>query len=322
MSYIRRIVSTFVVGLIALMALQPVYAQTSKPTANGFRISPVRNEVTIEKGKSETVSIMVENPSGLPLKAKAVVNDFVASESEDGQPKILLDNEFAPSHSLKKLIQDVPAFDVAANERKEVKVTITIPSGAAAGGYYGAIRFLPEDTAKNGANVALTASVGSIFLVNVPGNIREHLELVQFGAAVDGKIKKIIVSGPVSIITRLKNDGDTHEKPYGKIQVKDSKGKVVAVQEINNSEPQANVLPSSIRKFETILTNKKWFGHYTVTASYGYTPSNGALINAKTSFWFIPVWMLVVGAILLLAILIGSYMIYKKIQVKRKKLHR
>ena len=144
--------------------------------------------------------------------------------------------------------------------------------------------------------------------------------MVEISAAVSGSTKKIITSGDVSIVTRLENDGDTHEKPFGKIQVKDSRGKVVANVEINDQEPRSNVLPNSIRKFETSLGKKKWLGHYTVTASLGYEPSsNDDLINAKTSFWYIPLWVLVAGFVLLLALVVVVYIIIHRLQNRRSK---
>jgi len=317
MTRFQRLTGVFITALYVVISGGSAYAQsTTSATANGFRISPIRNEVTVEKGKSATVSIMVENPSSLPFKAKAVINDFVASDKEDGEPRLLLDGTSAPSHSLRKLVQDIPNIDFAPNERKEIPVTITIPTNAAAGGYYGAVRFLPANST-NGSNINLAASVGSLFLVNVPGNIKEHLFLEQFGAAVSGTIKNIITGGQVSIITRLKNDGDTHEKPFGKIQIKDSKGKLIVEQEINNDEPRANILPNSIRKFETKISNKKWLGHYTVTGSFGYEPSSGDLINAKTSFWYIPIWLLIAFFVIVIAIIVAGYTVYHKAQMRR-----
>lgn len=322
MKLIRRIVSLLITIIFVSSQNQMLFAQAQgDQSANGFRISPIRSELSIEKGASQTVSIMVENPSSLPVKAAAIINDFQASETEDGQPRILLDNSFAPSHSLKKLVKEVPDTDISAGGRQEVKVTITIPANAAAGGYYGAIRFIPAENKKS-ANIALTASVGSIFLVNVPGDVKEHLALVQFTAAVNGSGKKIITGGDVSIITRLKNDGDTHEKPFGKIQVKNSKGAVVELVEVNNTDPQANILPDSTRKFETKLTNKKWFGRYTVTASLGYNPSDGDLINAKTTFWYIPAWMVAVFSVLMLALVFVAYILYRKIRIRSNRKQR
>lgn len=310
-----------VLTVLALLAIMngSAFAQSTNQTANGFRVSPIRNEMTIEKGKSGTERITVENPTGLPMKVRALINDFIPSDSESGQPQLLLDGATASSHSLKKLVQSVPDFTIAANERKDVYITISIPADAAAGGYYGAVRFVPADNASQ-ANVNLTASVGSLFLVNVPGDIKQHLALEQISAAVNGKTKKFITGGDVSIVTRLKNDGDTHEKPYGKIQVKDSRGKVVANVEINNEEPRSNVLPNSIRKFETALGKKKWFGHYTVTASLGYEPSaDNDLINAKTSFWYVPLWAVIAGLVLLVAVVVAGYILVHRLQNRRSK---
>ncbi len=318
MSKLKRSLNVLLTVFVLISSTGGVFAQSSNssPKANGFRISPIRTELTIEKGTSQTATVNIENPSPLPLKAKAVINDFEASKSEDGQPLLLLNGAFASNHSLKKLIADPPEIDLAPNERKEIKILISIPANAASGGYYGAVRFLPAETV-TGGNVSLAASVGSLFLVNVPGNIREHLELLSFGGASGGSIKKVITGGQVSIVTRFKNDGDTHEKPFGKIQVKNASGKVVAEEEINNTEPQSNILPGSIRKFETSLKNKKWLGHYTVTAGFSYTPSSSELINAKASFWYIPVWMLIGFVVMLIALFTTGYVLYRKMQSKR-----
>ena len=48
----KRTASVLLAGFIFIASsLSPVGAQTTGQTANGFRISPVRNELTIEKGK-------------------------------------------------------------------------------------------------------------------------------------------------------------------------------------------------------------------------------------------------------------------------------
>lgn len=313
----RRLASILLSVVIVGGLSSQVFAQTNGQSSNGFRISPLRNELTIEKGKTQTVNISVENPSSIAFKAKGVINDFLASNSEDGQPELLLDGSFAPSHSLKRLVTDPPVVSFGPNERKEIQISVSVPANAAAGGYYGAVRFLPADS-KNNANVSLTASVGSLFLVNVPGDVKEHLSLEQFGAASNGKIKSLITSGNVVIVTRLKNDGDTHEKPFGKIQVKNSAGKLIAEQEINNVEPQSNILPSSIRKFETKIPNTKWLGHYTVTAGYGYNPSKGELITAKTSFWYIPMWLIAAFVVATVLVTFVGYLAYRSFHNRHK----
>lgn len=279
-------------------------AQSNSETGNGFRVSPVRNEFTIEKGQSETFTVTVENPTDANVIAEAIVNDFVASDSENGEPRLILDeNAPAPRNSFKSLVGDLPDLQLGPRQKKDLPVTITIPENANAGGYYGAVRFLPR-TGEGDGNVALTASVGTIVLVRVPGDLTEKLNLEELSAGANGKTKSFFTGGDVSVIARLKNVGDIHVQPFGKVQVKNMFGKVVKEYELNATEPRANVLPDSIRKFEDSIEKPKpfWFGRYTITANLGFSQGSGDLVTAKASFWYLPVWFLVLLLVLIVAI--------------------
>ncbi len=282
-------------------------------TGNGFRVSPVRSELMIEKGSSETLNVTVENPTDANVIARAVVNDFVASENEDGEPRLILDEDTpAPKNSFKSLVGSLPDVQLGPREKKELPVTITIPENANAGGYYGAVRFVPASSSDSG-NVALTASVGSIVLVRVPGDLTERLNLVELGAAkVGGNVMSFLTSGDVQVITRLKNTGDIHVQPFGKVQVKNMFGKVVQEFELNANEPRANILPESTRRFEDKLNKPKggWIGRYTITANIGYSQGSGDLISTTASFWYVPMWA-VAALFVLLAAIIGAIFWFK-----------
>lgn len=286
---------------------------------NGFVVSPVRSEQTIEPGKSETVSLTVENVTGVKTTAKPIVNDFEASQSENGQPRIILDEtKSAPSNSFKSLVGNLPTIELNPGEKKTMPVKISVPSNAGAGGYYGAIRFIADNQQGADKNVALSASVGTIFLVKVPGNLTESMQLVEFTAAKNGSKGRFFVnSGEMSVITRLKNTGNIHVKPFGRVQLTDRSGKIIEEFELNNTEPRSNVLPNSTRMFEDKLSNSKWIGKYTVSANIGYGTS-GSLITAKTSFWVIPSWVLIVGGILLVVLIVGGYLLYRKVSTGSK----
>jgi hypothetical protein len=296
------------VASVAAAFTAPVSAQGS----NGYIVSPVREELTIEKGKSQTVTLTVENATNNATVAKAIVNDFEASGDETGQPRILLDeNVSAASNSFKGLVAKLSSIELGAHQKKQIDVTISVPQSANAGGYYGAIRFI-SDNDQNDKNVALSASVGTIFLVKVPGNLKEAMELLQFTASKNGSNGRFFVNGgEIAILTRLRNTGTIHVKPFGRIAITDSRGKEVEAYEFNNLEPRSNVLPNSIRKFEDKLKNKHWLGKYTVTANFGYG-SSGSLITAKTYFWVIPTWLFVLMGVVILAIIVGAYMLYRK----------
>ncbi len=298
-----------------------VTAQTSGGSGNGFRISPVRSELTIEKGKSSSLPITIENPTELPTVAKPVVNNFVASDKEDGEARLILEEVGpSPKNNFKNLVPKIEDVQLGPREKKDIQVTISVPEDAGAGGYYGAIRFAPAVTNTAG-NVGLTASVGTIVLVTVPGNLTERLELVEVSAAQSGNAKSFFTGGDVSSIVRLKNTGDIHVKPFGKVQVKNMFGKVVQEYELNKTEPRANILPESVRKFDDALAKPSggWLGRYTISANIGYSQGGGDLISTQAAFWYIPVWALIILLLVLAAIAGGVYWLLKKRDVK---LHR
>ncbi len=286
------------VGVLFLLASGPeAFAQGSKQSVsgqgNGLKIAPVRVDLTIEKGGSREVSLTLENITAFPFTVSGIKNDFIPADDESGEPRIILDEkESAPGNSFKKLVGALPTVRLMPNERRDLKVILSVPKDAAAGGYYGAIRFAPG-TNPGDKNVALNASVGTIFLIRVPGAIKEQLKIESFQIMnpANKNTGALFNSGPVSVVTRFRNFGDVHLQPFGKITVKNFSGKVIEEFEINNTQPRGSVLPDSIRRFENAVKEKKMFGRYVAEGSFGYG-SNGELILAKKTFYVIPFKMI------------------------------
>lgn len=306
--YLHSLATSIVLVVVILSAsfsALPALAanSTASGPGNGFRISPPRYELNIARGASQTVSIFVENLANSQVTAKPIVNDFVAGSQENGDPQLILDPaKSSPGNSFKPLVQSIPNAILAAQERKEIKVTLSVPANAAAGGYYGAIRFQPVYNSSSPANVSITASVGTLFLVTVPGNLTQKLDLASFNATHKGKSGSIFNSGPISIVTRLHNAGNIHVQPFGKILVKNTFGKVVATVELNNASPRGNVLPGTTRKFENALGLKHMLGRYTAQGNLAYG-DNGNIISTQTTFYVIP-YVLIIIVVLLIIFLI------------------
>ncbi|MEI6237900.1 MAG: hypothetical protein WCP03_04865 [Candidatus Saccharibacteria bacterium] len=298
----------FITSIVAIN-LNAVNAQSTQGPGNGFKISPVRYEMVLDKGASEIVKLTIENPTASPIEATVIINDFEANPNETGEPKILLDPSTSVINNSFKTITSTPrAISLAPKGRVELPVTITIKNDSSAGGYYGAVRVVPNNPSEK--NVSLAASVGTIFLVTVPGKLTEQLTLVQFSVAKNGSNGRFFLnSGDMSIVTRLNNTGNIHVKPFGKVQISDNSGKVLQEYEFNNTDPRANILPNSTRKFTDNLKSQKWLGKYTVTANLGYG-STGSLITAKTYFWVIPTWFVVVALTSVLAIVVIAFVLY------------
>lgn len=317
--FMRGVFKRIAIAAVATVALLStgfgiVTAQTTTGAGNGFRISPVRSELTIEKGKSQTLTITIENPTDSNVTATPIVNDFISSDRENGEPRLILDDTSpSPKNSFKTLVESISSVPLGPREKKDINVTIRVPQDANAGGYYGAVRFAPGTTTGSG-NVGLTASVGTIVLITVPGDLKEKIDLVQLSAAQNGSLKSFFTGGEVSIVTRIKNDGDIHVKPFGKIVIKNMFGKTVKEYEVNNIDPRANVLPDSIRRFEDAIAKpgKGWFGRYTVTAHIAPSQGSGQIINGQATFWYLPPWAIITFVALILVILGGGYLLVRK----------
>lgn len=320
---VKRSIALTIALVTALMvvSVSSSNAQVTTGGGNGFRISPVRSEFTIEKGKSQQLTVNIENPTDANVLATPVVNDFISSDNETGEPRLILDDSVAPpKNSFKRLVDALPAVELGPREKKDINVTIRVPDDANAGGYYGAIRFVPSASTGTG-NVGLTASVGTIVLIRVPGDLTERLDLVELTAGQDGKAKSFFTGGDVSVITRIKNSGDIHLQPFGKVQVKNMFGSVVKEYEFNNTDPRANILPDSIRRFEDDIEkpSRGWLGRYTVVANLGISQGSGDLISSSTTFWYLPIWALIVLLLLVLAIAVGGYVAYRRYSIPRPK---
>jgi hypothetical protein len=285
-----------------LISSSTAQAQQSN-SGNGLRISPVRTDLTIEPGKSRIIDVYVDNVTDSPTVLRGVTNDFTASNDESGKPQVLFDDgASAPSHGLRKYVAPISNFTLAPKERKDVKITISIPTGTAGGGYYGAVRFLPASGAGSEKSVSLSASVGSLVLVTVPGDVKTQLGLASFNInRPNGKASTFFTNGKsIEATMRFKNTGNVQTAPFGKINLKKS-GKTIASYEINNTEPRGTVLPDSIRLFQQSFNDKtQSFGKYTVEGNFGYG-NNGQLITTSSTFYVVPLlYILLAGGLIVL----------------------
>lgn len=284
---------------------------------SGLSVSPVRSDLTINPGESKTITVSIKNVTAATTEYQALINDFVVAKGNElGQPALILDDDkYAPSHSLKRYIAKLDSVIVAPGETKNVKVTVAIPKDATAGGYYGAVRFVPKSEV-DGQNITLSASVGSIILAKVSGDIKEDMVISSFdvrqGKEADSGSSLFTTSTNLYSVVRFNNRGNSHEQPFGKIRLLKN-GKVLQETEINNLDPRANVLPDSTRRFNVKLDKVGTFGKYTVEGNFGYG-SNGQLLSASTSFWVVPFGWIIAGLAAIALIVVAIITIPKAIR--------
>lgn len=296
----RRIAFAAIAAVFVItVSSNGVFAQ--QDPGQGLEISPPLVEINTDPGKTETFEIRLRNITTSTLIATPQIDDFVAA-GEEGQPKLLTEEAAEPSpFSIQNWVTPLGQLRLVPQEIKATKVTVTVPKDASPGGHYGVVRFTAAPPELEGTGVALSASIGTLVLIKVSGDIQENAKFEEFFVMQNGKRKSFLEYGPVTFVERIKNEGNVHFKPIGTVRVTNMFGKETAVLSVN--EKGGNVLPASIRKFEQTL-NKKWlFGRYTAEANVQYGGKN---INESISFWVVPYKLIaiILGGLILLVLAI------------------
>lgn len=320
MSLLRRLALymgvLFYLATFSFVGLQNVVAQQG--TGNGLQITPTRTELQINPGEQKTFNITVKNVTQADVRTEVSLNDF-ESDGVSGEPKIIVDPKAErPSSSLEPFIKGLQDFTLKAGESKVVTLTIDAPGDAPAGAYYGAVRFttapLTEEDNNEDRQVTLTASVASLVLVEVSGDITEQIQLrstkVERRVNDGYKAGSFFMNPPSHLAIEVKNNGNSFSRPFGRVTI--NKGsKEVYSYEINDKDPRGNILPKSVRVFRDEIKNVSSFGRYTANISVSHG-TGGEILTQKVSFWYVPAWVIAVIVLLLVAIAVAGYFVYKK----------
>ncbi len=331
--YKNRVFAVILVALIALAALlAPGLTRAQEEGGSGLSISPTRTELSLLPGTSDVVTVSLKNITSGPIDAKVFINDF-EPDNETGEPRIVVDPERKNAASISGFLSGIEDVTLLAGESKDVSVDVTIPENAAPGGYYGALRFqaVPVGSSTNqtgGSEVSLTANLLSLVLIEVPGDIEQKVAVNSVRAYLDTNAGSIFTKKPNFVGIKIENKGNSFVKPFGRVSVKNFRGNEVFTYELNDSNPRSNILPTSTRIFKDRLTNleKKSVnglevtnetspitspGRYTITADVSYG-NGGEVFTVSSTFWYIPGWLMIVLGVLLLGLILGAYMLYRK----------
>jgi hypothetical protein len=290
-----------------LMTFSPFTSMARAQTAasgSGLSISPTVSQLTIKPGASDHINITLKNVTVDDVVAKGEVDDFT-SDNVDGNPKITTNQHQVSPNSIRKFVTNLDDVPLSKGEQKTVILGIEIPKDTPAGAYYGIIRYraVPKVLASPGAGqVALTASVGTIVLVTVPGNIREQVQVKGIHVYRGAHEGSFFVRPPDKVGITINNFGNGFERPFGTVEVHDMFNKTITSFPFNNPKELGNILPNSGRTFTNNVKGLKKIGRYTVLASVSY--GNGSqVLTLKKTFWYVPYWLVII-VLLVLATLI------------------
>jgi len=311
----------FFIGLILVssvftrFAVAPVSAQTTNSNAaQGIEISPALVELNAARGKDYNITLMITNVTASDLAYSSSVNDFRASD-ESGSPHIIMDDELTlpATASVKTWVDILPQFTLQAKKSETVNVKIVVPTDAEPGGHYGVLSFTGTAPELTDNSVGLSASAGVLLLIRVDGAITEKANLAEFYSQQGGKqswfFETSSKDSPITFVTRIQNEGNIHIKPVGSIELRDMFGGIVSTLTVNGEK--SNVLPTSIRRFESQYNSDWMIGRYTANLTLGYGTTGQAITNT-ISFWVIPYKIILAGILVLVTII---YILSRMIKV-------
>jgi hypothetical protein len=335
---------SFVLLIAAPLAFAQESGDTSTGTniANGMRISPTRTELSILPGESKDFSITIKNVADVPLTLESSINDF-ESDGVTGTPQIIVAENRQVSTSVREFVEGLGEVQLAPDESKNVDFTVTLPTDASPGAYFGALRFTivanGDGITGETTQVSLNASVASLLFVEVPGEIVEQLKVDKIevcdiivnqevnvdpntsplGTGIQQNCDRgsfLFWNKPTVTSIKISNEGNGFLRPFGRVVLKKG-GTEVFAYELNNAEPRGLILPNSSRIFSHQLNNIGGFGKYTVEASVSYG-QGGEVIVHSSSFWYIPLYVVIVGVLLLIALVIAAVITWRKVGHRRK----
>ncbi|MEK9178595.1 MAG: hypothetical protein AAB801_02330 [Patescibacteria group bacterium] len=312
MNYVLRttglLIKSYISGFILACLLFLLFAQGAIAQIRSISISPPRIEIRSDKGGFAEGFIRVKNRGQTSLLFTTSIQDFIVKDSL-GTPILLPIDSSKDRFSAASWISVFPSsFELSVNTDQNIYYSINIPANASAGGHYASLIFEPKTTVSEGnSQTTVTAGIGSLFYINVSGQIKESANVLSFSG------KSFLEYGPQNLTAIIENSSDTHIYPVGKITLKDFLGREVSIKNF----PSQNIFPDTIRDFEIKIGHKYMVGPYKVSFLGSYGENNNLPLSAQFTFWVIP-WRIavIITLLIILAVLILVYWKKKNSQNK------
>lgn len=286
-----------VIFSFSFYALRWAYGQE---TVRIITISPPTAPHTLNPGDKTEGRVKITNYGEKALTFAVSVEDFIV-EDKKGTPTILPPNTLNKKYSGASWIGVYPqSFTLEPHQTQIVNYFAQVPKDAKPGGHYAAIVYTPTTTlGVNGSGASVNTELGTLFYLTVNGPITEKSTLSMLANFFQEY-------GPVKVTTVVKNMGDLHIRPDGKVTVSNLFGSKT----IQNLPP-GNVFPETERDYENTFGSKWMFGPYTAKFTGTYGRNNNLQLASSVTFWVFP-WKIALVIILIITAIILTVMLMRK----------
>jgi hypothetical protein len=250
-------------------------AQATVQTALG--IDPAILEAVLNTNAPTIKQITVTNNSNLPQPIKTLKQGFALNEVTGLSADEL---KIYDSSSWISITDNDTDFILQPHESRRITVTINQPAIASPGGHYASIIFqpmIPEELVSQGS-VFVYARVAVLVFLQVKGNIVENLELVN------SDYSAVSSPGSHAFDFTIKNTGNTHIQPSGKLNIYDATDQLIATEQV----PAEIILPKAEKQFHFNVDLPNIFGKYSAELILTYGSQSTILNSGKNDFYIFP----------------------------------
>jgi hypothetical protein len=274
-------------------------------------ISPAKIALSANPGETIEFRMSVRNDLDKSATFYSTIENLTV---KGGEEPVFLPADFG----LPTWIEVQKEITLGPKERVEIPVLIRVPKDAPPGGHYAAIFWQTAPPDRKEPGIGIVTKVGALILLEVSGEVVEKAEVLSFGAE-----KKFFTHLPVNFSFDLKNEGNVHIIPEGRVYIKNLFGKTVTSLNVNPGGFYA--LPQTTRRFFTQsfepkggmpkIEGKGFFtelkreisgfalGYYRANLNLEYGKGK-KVIEANFGFWVLPIRVLSLSLLILAIILL------------------
>ncbi len=316
----KKVFSTATLFLIVafVAVLLPIHR------THALTITPIRLEINGNPGQVLSQQMTLINEQNVPATYYVSYANF-ETRGETGSPSFV-----DATDDLGTWMSAPSSVTVPAKTSIIVPIQITIPRDANPGGHFASIFWGTVAPDAASGQVAIGTKMGLLVLLRVNGEINEEGGILEFSTK---DARTFFTALPISFQYRFQNAGDDRIKPTGDVIIKNTFGMVA--KKISGNPVEGNILPRSIRKFETVWEGKdgatpkedirqgnfftkaqyEWrnfaFGRYRATMALSYGTKN-EVATSTFAFWVFPWHLSLVSLITALVLFFISRMMIRR----------
>jgi hypothetical protein len=227
------------VGTLGLLCLVFLLTLPAPGFALDLGISPPDISIKIDRGATYTGEIFVFGSDDETVNVNVYKSDWLLTSSGNYQ--------FLPMGTIKRsaspwITLNINKLSLPPKAGQKIAYSLKVPSNAS-GSYWAAIMFstIPEAVqGKKQIQIAVSGRVAYIMRIDINGSPSGIGNIDRFNLRWDKENKKVMS------VMRIKNNHDSFVRFRGRLELRDSQGKLVAVLPFS----EGLVLPESSREFD------------------------------------------------------------------------